>query len=78
MCVWLNEKLEQTPGWLYRICFSDEAHFYFDGTVNNHNSVFWEKKLEESVRSASEVRRSLYLWRSMQSTLCGTLLVREK
>ena len=31
MCNWLNEKHEQTPKWLNRIWFSDEAHFPLDG-----------------------------------------------
>ena len=48
MCKWLIEKLEQTLNWLNHIWFSDEAHFYLNGAVNNHNEVFWgESRLEE-------------------------------
>ena len=39
MCNWLNEKLVQTPSWLNRIWFSDEAHFHLNGAVNNHSSM---------------------------------------
>ena len=50
MCDWLNEKLEQTPGWLNRIWFSDQAHFHLNGAVNIPNNVFWgeEKPVEIS------------------------------
>ncbi|XP_076039310.1 uncharacterized protein LOC143024396 [Oratosquilla oratoria] len=41
MCEWLDEKLERSPGCLNNIWFSDEAHYHLNGTVNNHNNVFW-------------------------------------
>ena len=48
MCNWLNEELAPTPSCLNHIWFSDEAHFYLNGAVNNHNNVFWgENSLEE-------------------------------
>ena len=40
MCEWLDVKLERTPGCLDNIRFCDEAHFYLDGAVNNHNNIF--------------------------------------
>ena len=49
MCNWLNEKLEQTPGWLNHIWFCNKARFYLNGAANNQNIVFWgEEKPEES------------------------------
>ncbi|XP_076041907.1 histone-lysine N-methyltransferase SETMAR-like [Oratosquilla oratoria] len=46
---WLDEKLERSPGWLNNIWFSDEAHYHLNGTVNNHNNVFWGEEPPEEM-----------------------------
>ena len=46
---WLNENLEQTPSWRNHIWFSDEAHFYLNGAINNHKNVFWGESIPEEM-----------------------------
>ena len=41
MCDWLAGKLERSPGWINNVWFSDEAHFHLNGSINNHNNIFW-------------------------------------
>ena len=41
MCNWFLQEIEQNPNFLENIWFSDEAHFYLNGHVNNKNFVFW-------------------------------------
>ena len=38
---WMTDKLEGSPQLLSKIWFSDEAHFYLSGHVNNQNYRFW-------------------------------------
>ena len=49
MCNRLNEKLEQTPSWLNHIWFSNEAHFYLNGVVNNHKNMFWGESIPKEI-----------------------------
>ena len=42
MCRWFLRELREDDSFHQRIWFSDEAHFYLNGHVNNKNYVFWD------------------------------------
>ena len=41
MSEWLAKKIEDSPNWIRRVWFSDEAHFKLNGDVNSKNAVHW-------------------------------------
>ncbi|GFV66619.1 DUF4817 domain-containing protein [Trichonephila clavipes] len=38
---WAFSKMEQDPTWMFKILWTDEAHFSLHGDVNNHNCHIW-------------------------------------
>ena len=40
-CRWFLRQCEMTDAFLQHIWFTDEAHFYLDGSVNTQNNRFW-------------------------------------
>ena len=42
-CQWILQKCEENDGFLEKVWFTDEAHFYLDGRVNSQNNRFWSK-----------------------------------
>ena len=49
MCRWLLQEIEDDETLLGRIWFSDEAHFYLNGHVNNKNYIFWGSQKPDEV-----------------------------
>ena len=41
MCRWFENKIEEYPDFLDDVWFSNEAHFWLCGHVNNNNCVYW-------------------------------------
>ena len=41
MCRWFQDTIENEPGWLEDIWFSDESHFHLSGHVNRRSCIFW-------------------------------------
>ena len=39
--VTMLDRLDSDPGFLKRVCFSDESTFYVSGLINRHNSRIW-------------------------------------
>ena len=35
------DRLDSDPGFLKRVCFSDESMFHVSGLINRHNSIIW-------------------------------------
>ncbi|KAJ4447413.1 hypothetical protein ANN_09420 [Periplaneta americana] len=40
-CEWFLERRTHQPNVEADICWSDEACFHLNGTVNRHNAVYW-------------------------------------
>jgi len=47
MCRWMMDRMDNHPGWIDNVWFTDEAHFHQNGAVNNHNNIFWGNSLPE-------------------------------
>ena len=39
--VTMLHRLDSDPGFLKRVCFSDESTFHVSGLINRHNSTIW-------------------------------------
>lgn len=40
-CRWALDALEQDPDFFWNVCFSDEATFSSNGSLNRHNCHYW-------------------------------------
>lgn len=66
-CNWLLQMIEEDPGLLSRILWSDEASFKSDGTINRHNMHYWSETNPRWMREVqSQGRWSINVW-------CGIL-----
>ena len=49
-CRWFLRQCEMTDAFLQHIWFTDEAHFYLDGSVNTQNNRFWATTAPDIVK----------------------------
>ena len=42
--VTMLDRLDSDPGFLKRVCFSDESMFHVSGLINRHNSRIWNSQ----------------------------------
>lgn len=59
------QRINQDPGRLLRIAFSDEAHFHIDGAVNRHNCRYWAPKNPTWVREQGLHSPRTTVWAAM-------------
>ena len=65
MCQWFLQEIEQNRNFLDNIWFSDEAHFYLNGHVNNKNFVFWESQKPDEVYEKGLHDKKVTVWAAM-------------
>ena len=65
MCNWFLQEIEQNPNFLENIWFSDEAHFYLNGHVNNKNFVFWGSQKPDEVYEKGLHDKKVTAWAAM-------------
>jgi len=65
MCNWFMEEIEQNDDFLNKIWFTDEAHFYLNGHVNNKNFVFWGSQKPDEVYEKGLHDKKVTAWAAM-------------
>lgn len=62
-CRWALDMLNEDPDFFWRDCFSDEATFISNGSLNRHNSYYWSPVKPHWYRQVRNQHRwSLYVW----------------
>ena len=62
-CRWALEMLDQNPDFFSNVCFSDEATFMSNGSLNRHNCHYWSPENPHWYREVlNQHRWSLYVW----------------
>lgn len=62
-CRWALEMLEQDPDFFWNVCFSDEATFISNGSLNRHNCHYWSPVNPHWYREVlNQHRWSLHVW----------------
>ena len=67
MCRWFLEEIEQDATFLYKIWFSDEAHFYLNGHVSNKNFTFWGSEKPDLVYEKGLHDKKVTVWVAMSA-----------
>ena len=65
MCQWFLRELHEDDSFQQRIWFSDEAHFYLNGHVNNKNHVFWGSSAPDEVYEKGLHDKKVTVWVAM-------------
>ena len=65
MCQWFLRELHENDSFQQRIWFSDEAHFYLNGHVNNKNHVFWGSSAPDEVYEKGLHDKKVAVWAAM-------------
>lgn len=62
-CRWALGMLDQNPHFFWDVCFSDEATFHSNGSLNRHNSHYWSPVNPHWYREVlNQHRWSLHVW----------------
>ncbi|OXU21442.1 hypothetical protein TSAR_005419, partial [Trichomalopsis sarcophagae] len=62
-CRWALEMLDQNPDFFWNVCFSDEATFISNGSLNRHNCHYWSPENPHWYREVlNQHRWSLHVW----------------
>jgi len=64
-------KIEQEPGFLYKIIWSDESDFKLNGVVNRHNCCYWAPSNPHVQIPVSERAPGVMVWCGLTS--CGII-----
>ena len=59
---WDPEKLAEDSLLYQKIVYSDEAHFWLNGYVNNHNCRFWSKDQPEALQELTMYPEKVTVW----------------
>ena len=65
MCRWFLRELREDDSFHQRIWFSDEAHFYLNGHVNNKNYVFWGLSKPDEIYERGLHDQKVTVWAAM-------------
>ena len=65
MCQWFLRELHEDDSFQQRIWFSDEAHFYLNGHVNNKNHVFWGSSAPGEMYEKGLHDKKVAVWAAM-------------
>ena len=55
-------RLESDPGFLKRVCFSDESTFHVSGLINRHNSRIWSSQNPHETYELERDSPKLIVW----------------
>ena len=65
MCQWILEKLNEDATFHEKIWFSDEAHFFLNGNVNNKKCFFWGSSKPKEVIERGLHDQKVTAWAAM-------------
>lgn len=76
-CETMEHLIATQPNYLYRICFSDEASFFVNGSVNRHNCRYWSDQNPRWIEEAhTQHPEKLNVWAGiMGNTVIGPFFI---
>ena len=77
--VTMLHRLDSDPGFLKRVCFSDESTFHVSGLINRHNSRIWGSQNPHETYELERDSRKLNVWCGiMHDKIIGPFFLAEK
>ena len=77
--VTMLHRLDSDPGFLKRVCFSDESTFHVSGLINRHNSRIWGSQNPHETYELERDYPKLIVWRGiMHDKIIGPFFFAEK
>ena len=72
-------RLDSDPGFLKRVCFSDESTFHVSGFINIHNSRIWGSQNSHETQELERDSPKLNVWSGiMHDKIIGPFFFAEK
>ena len=72
-------RFDSDPGFLKRVCFSDESTFHVSGLMNRHNSRIWGLENPQETHEIERDSLKLNVWcGTMHDKIIGPLFFAEK
>ena len=77
--VTMLRRLDSDPGFLKRVCFSDESTFHVSGLINRHNSGIWGSQNPHETYELERDSPKLNIWCGiMHDNIIGPYFFAEK
>ena len=77
--VTMLHRLDPDPGFLKRVCFSDESTFHVSGLINRHNSKIWGSQNPHETYELERDSSKLNVWcEIMHVKIIGPFFFAEK
>ena len=77
--VTMLHRLDSDPGFLKRVCFSDESTFHVSGLINRHNSGIWGSHNPHETYELERDSPKLNIWCGiMHDNIIGPFFFAEK
>ena len=72
-------RLDSDPGFLKRVCLSDESTFHVSGLINGHNSRIWDSHTRHETYELERNSPKLIVWCGiMHGKITGPFFFAEK
>ena len=79
LTVTMLHRLDSDPGFLKRVCFSDESTFHVSGLINRHNSRIWGSQNPHESYELKRDSPELIVWCGiMHDKIIGPFFFTEK